>query len=114
VKCAVLEAEIETPKRKTAVLEPEVETRDKTRLSPQWKVILLDDDVTTIDFVVDLIVSVFRKPRDEAIKLTNEVHVSGSAIITITSLERAELYVDQVKSLARPRGFPLTATLEPA
>jgi len=114
VKCAVLEAEVETPKRKTAVLEPEVETRDKTRLAPQWKVILLDDDVTTIDFVVELIVSVFRKPRDEAVKLTNQVHETGSAIITITSLERAELYVDQVKSLARPRGFPLTATLEPA
>jgi ATP-dependent Clp protease adaptor protein ClpS len=100
-------------KVKTAVLEPETETRDKTRLAPMWKVILLDDDVTTIDFVVDLIVSLFRKPRDEAVKLTNEVHESGSAIITITTLERAELYVEQVRSLARPRGFPLTATIEP-
>ena len=106
--------EVEAPKRKTAVLEPEVQTRDKTRLAPQWKVILLNDDVTTIDFVVDLIVSLFRKPRAEAVKLTNQVHETGSAIVTITTLERAELYVDQVKSLARPRGFPLTATIEPA
>ena len=102
------------PPVKAAVLEPKVDTRDETRLAPQWKVILLDDDVTTIDFVVELIVSLFRKPRDEAVKLTNEVHETGSAIITITSLERAELYVEQVRSLARPRGFPLTATLEPA
>jgi ATP-dependent Clp protease adaptor protein ClpS len=100
-------------KQKTAVLEPKTETRDKTRLAPMYKVILLDDDVTTIEFVVELIISLFRKPRDEAVKLTNEVHESGSAIITITSLERAELYVEQVRSLARPRGFPLTATLEP-
>jgi ATP-dependent Clp protease adaptor protein ClpS len=99
---------------RNAVQEPVTETRDKTRLTPMYKVILLDDDVTTIDFVVEMLVSLFRKPRDEAVKLTNEVHNSGSAIITITSLERGELYVEQVKSLARPRGFPLTATLEPA
>ncbi len=99
---------------RAAVLEPKVETREKTLVVPQWKVILLDDDVTTIDFVVELIVSIFRKPHAEAVKLTNEVHETGSAIVVITSLERAELYVDQVKSLARPRGFPLTATLEPA
>ena len=97
-----------------AVLEPETKTRDETRLVPMWKVILLDDDVTTIEFVVELLVSLFRKPRDEAVKLTNQVHETGSAIVTVTSLERAELYVDQVKSLARPRGFPLTATIEPA
>ncbi len=102
------------PTVRNAVQEPVTETRDKTRLTPMYKVILLDDDVTTIDFVVEMLVSLFRKPRDEAVKLTNEVHNSGSAIITITSLERAELYVEQVKSLARPRGFPLTATLEPA
>jgi ATP-dependent Clp protease adapter protein ClpS len=45
--------------------------------------------------------------------LTNLVHHTGSAVVEITSKERAELYVDQVKSLARPRGFPLTATIEP-
>jgi len=98
---------------KTAIQEPKKETRATTRLAPMYKVILLDDDVTTIEFVVELIVSLFRKPRDEAVRLTNEVHNSGSAIITITSLERAELYVEQVRSMARPRGFPLTATIEP-
>lgn len=92
--------------------EPEVEER--TGLAPQWKVILLDDDVTTVEFVVWLLVSVFRKTRTEAVDLTWEVHQSGSALITVTNLERAELYVEQVHSLARPRGFPLTATLEPA
>lgn len=102
------------PDVKTAVQEPETTTSATTRLAPMWKVILLDDDITTIEFVVELLVSLFRKPRDEAVRLTNEVHNSGSAIVTVTSLERAELYVEQVRSLARPRGFPLTATLEPA
>lgn len=97
----------------TAVLEPETEKRAETRVAPRWKVVLLDDDVTTFEFVTDLLVSLFHKPFIEARRLTQEVHDSGSAVITITSLERAELYVEQVRSLARPRGFPLTATLEP-
>jgi len=97
----------------TAVLEPETETKPETKTIPRWKVILLDDEVTTMEFVIDLLITLFRKERPEAIRLTYEVHDSGSALITTTSFERAELYVDQVKSLARPRGFPLTATLEP-
>ncbi len=96
-----------------AVLEPEVESAPRTRLAPLWKVVLLNDDVTTFEFVTDLLISLFKKPFTEARALTQEVHDSGSAVITVTSLERAELYVEQVRSLARPRGFPLTATLEP-
>ena len=51
--------------------------------------------------------------RTEAVRLTVEIHETGSALITVTTQERAELYLEQVRSLARPRGFPLTATMEP-
>ncbi len=91
----------------------ESETKTKTRLAPQWKVILHNDDVTTFEFVIELLIKIFHKERAEAVRLTNLVHHTGLAIVEITSRERAELYVDQVKSLARPRGFPLTATIEP-
>lgn len=97
-----------------AVIEPEVDTHTTTRLAPQWKVILHNDDITTFDFVIDLLKSLFKKSPAEAVRLTNEVHERGLAIVTITTFEHAELYCDQVKSLARPRGFPLTATMEPA
>lgn len=100
------------PQRAVAVLEPEVETRAKPRVAPRWKVVLLNDDVTTFEFVIDLLVTLFRKDNTEAVRLTNEVHHKGAAIVTVTSLERGELYVEQVRSLARPRGYPLTATLE--
>ena len=100
---------IEAP---TAV--PDVETRQQTRLAPRWKVLLLDDDVTTFEFVIHLLVSLFHKEIEEAVRLTFEVHETGSALVTVTSLERAELYVEQVRSLARPQGFPLSATMEPA
>ena len=99
---------------KTApVLTPESETKEKPAVQPRWKVILLNDDVTTFVFVTELLVRIFGKKPDEALRLTHEIHETGSALITVTTLERAELYVEQVRSLARPRGFPLTATIEP-
>lgn len=95
------------------VIESDTKTEEKTRLAPRWKVILLNDEVTTFEFVIDLLQGLFHKRHDEAVRLTREVHDTGSALITVTSLEHAELYVQQVRSLARPRGFPLTATIEP-
>ena len=96
----------------TTTVDPDVERRE--RLAPQWKVILLNDDVTTFEFVIWLLMTLFRKNRPEAEALTREIHETGSALITVTNLERAELYVEQVRSLARPRGFPLTAEIEEA
>ena len=99
-----------TPEAPT--VEPDVEER--TQLAPRWKVLLLNDDVTTFEFVIWLLVTLFHKPRTEAQRLTWEIHETGAALVTVTNLERAELYVEQVHSLARPRGFPLTAEIEPA
>jgi ATP-dependent Clp protease adaptor protein ClpS len=97
----------------TTVAEPGTESGKKTQLAPRWKVILLNDDVTTFEFVTDLLQRLFHKAHAEAVRLTREVHETGSALVTVTSREHAELYVEQVRSLARPRGFPLTATIEP-
>lgn len=96
------------------VTESDTKTEEKTRLAPRWKVILLNDEVTTFEFVIGLLQSLFHKRHDEAVRLTREIHESGSALITVTSFEHAELYLQQVRSLSRPRGFPLTATMEPA
>lgn len=95
-------------------LEVEQDVESRTRLAPQWKVILHNDDVTTFEFVIELLRTLFHKNALEAVKLTSEVHETGSALITVTTFERAELYVEQVRSLARPRGFPLKASMEPA
>ncbi len=96
----------------TTTVEPDVE--DRVDLAPQWKVLLLNDEVTTFDFVIWLLMSLFRKAKPEAEDLALEIHETGSALVAIANLERAELYVEQVHSLARPRGFPLTAEIEQA
>ena len=95
-------------------LTPESVTKERTELAPRWKVLLHNDEVTTFEFVVGLLVGLFQKEVEEALRLTQEVHDTGSALITVTSFERAELYVEQVRSLARPQGFPLAASMEPA
>lgn len=94
-------------------LEERTESRANPRVAPRWKVILHNDDVTTFEFVIDLLVRLFHKSPGEADRLTHEIHYTGAAVVEITSFERAELYVDQVRSTARPSGFPLCATLEP-
>jgi ATP-dependent Clp protease adaptor protein ClpS len=83
-------------------------------LAPRWKVLLVDDDVTTVEFVIWLLQVLFHKPATEAVRLTAEVDQTGAALICVTSRERAELYLEQVHSLARPRGYPLRAVMEPA
>jgi ATP-dependent Clp protease adaptor protein ClpS len=90
------------------------EQERKTQLAPPWKVLLHDDDKTTMEFVVWLLRGTFHKEEEEAVRLMWEVHNTGVALVVVTTRERAELYLEQVHSLARPRGFPLKATMEPA
>ena len=92
----------------------ETETTASTQLAPRWKVILHDDPVTTFEFVVDLVRRVFGKSGGDAYRITREVHETGSALADVLPFEQAEFRVEQVHSLARPQGFPLTATMEPA
>lgn len=85
-----------------------------TQLAPRWKVILHDDPVTAFDFVLGVLRQVFGKPQSEAYRITHEAHQTGSALVDVLPLEQAEFRCEQVHSLARPHGYPLTVTLEPA
>jgi ATP-dependent Clp protease adaptor protein ClpS len=98
----------------TTTLEPDVLVEERTHVPPPWRVVLHDDPVTTMEFVVELLVGLFGKPPVEAVRLMLEVHHGGAATVAVCAQERAELYVEQVVSLSRPRGFPLAATAEPA
>ena len=90
------------------------ETKEKTALAPRWKVLLHDDPVTTFDFVLGVLRQVFALPQAEARRITQEAHDTGTALVTVLSYEQAEFRCEQVRSLARPHGFPLTVTMEPA
>jgi len=91
-------------------VEPVVDA--DVQVARPWAVLLHDDEVTTQEFVVWLLVALFGKGYDEANKLMLEVHFLGTAVVAVCAQERAELYVEQVRSYARARGYPLVASCE--
>jgi ATP-dependent Clp protease adaptor protein ClpS len=80
----------------------------------QYKVILLNDDYTTMEFVVSVLESVFQKSPAEAYRVMMAVHTQGRGIAGIYPWEVAETKADAVTTLARDAGFPLKAVTEQA
>ena len=79
-----------------------------------YKVVLLNDDYTPMDFVVHVLESLFQKSPAEAFRIMMQVHVNGRGIAGIYPWEVAETKADKVASLANEAGHPLRATLEEA
>jgi ATP-dependent Clp protease adaptor protein ClpS len=92
----------------------EVSKESKTRLCPMYKVIMHDDPITTMEFVVDVLQRFFNKKVADASQLMLSIHFTGLAVVGIYALEHAELRVDQTHSFARARNFPLKCTIESA
>jgi ATP-dependent Clp protease adaptor protein ClpS len=78
----------------------------------QWKVLLLNDDTTPMEFVVALLTSIFKHTDDSAKAVMLEVHESGSGIAGIYSFEIAEAKAVEATNLARSNGYPLQIKLE--
>ena len=79
-----------------------------------YKVVLLNDDYTTMEFVVRVLETVFQKSPAEAFRIMMQVHRDGSGIAGVYPWEVAETKVDTVTSMARHAEFPLRATIEEA
>ena len=94
--------------------EIEIELNDELDLQEpkKYKVFLLNDDFSTMDFVIDVLVKVFRKSLDEASTIMINIHNNGKEICGTYSYEIAGTKVAQVKAMAREKGFPLKATME--
>jgi ATP-dependent Clp protease adaptor protein ClpS len=88
-------------------------TRQETKKPELYKVLLLNDDYTTMDFVVDVLESVFHKAPAEAYRIMMAVHTQGHGLCGVYPFEVAETKVATVVDLARSNGFPLRATMEP-
>jgi ATP-dependent Clp protease adaptor protein ClpS len=87
-------------------------TREKTKRPPQYRVVLHNDDYTTMEFVVRILETVFVKRPAEAYRIMMQVHTQGRGLCGCYSYEVAETKVVIVHELARAEGFPLRATLE--
>lgn len=91
----------------TAVAE-----KPRTKTPKQYKVILLNDDYTTMEFVVYIMETVFMKTPAEAIQIMLQVHKNGRGVAGIFSKQIAEAKIDRVHSEARREGFPLKCVME--
>jgi len=91
-----------------------VKERAKTKKEEPrlFKVVLLNDDYTTMEFVVSVLESVFQKSPAEAFKIMMSVHVNGRGTAGVYPWEVAETKVETVGSLARGAGYPLKAVTE--
>jgi ATP-dependent Clp protease adaptor protein ClpS len=94
------------------IQRPEGETR-KAYL-PLYKVIMWDDNVTTMEFVIRVLIKLFGKEYSTAEKLMYEIHLKGAATVATMPLEQAEFKVEQVHTAAAMEEFPFTCTIEPA
>jgi ATP-dependent Clp protease adaptor protein ClpS len=95
-------------------LEEEVisETRDEIDEPSMYKVILHNDDYTTMEFVVEILMLVFKKSPEDAVKIMLNVHHKGIGICGVYPLEVSETKVKTVDALSREHGFPLKCTME--
>ena len=87
-------------------------TRKKTKEPSMYKVLLLNDDYTTMDFVVEVLRFVFHKSVMDATQIMLNVHRNGFGLCGIYPFEVAETKVNTVEALAREKGFPLKCTIE--
>lgn len=100
-------------KQKT-VQEAEERSEQKTRKPHNYKVFLLNDDYTTMDFVVHILKMLFHKSPVEATQIMLHVHKNGKGLAGVYTRDIAETKVDRVHRLAREHGFPLRCAMEKA
>ena len=91
----------------TAVVE-----RSRTKVPRQYKVVLLNDDYTTMEFVIHILELVFSKTPAESVQIMLQVHKVGRGVAGIFSKQIAEAKIDIVHRQAHEEGFPLRCVME--
>jgi ATP-dependent Clp protease adaptor protein ClpS len=87
-------------------------TRPRTQRPPMYKVLLLNDDFTPMEFVVHVLQRFFHMSHAQAVSLMLVVHKKGVAVVGVFSYEVAETKVAQVMEFARENQHPLQCTME--
>ncbi|RPJ15974.1 MAG: ATP-dependent Clp protease adapter ClpS [Desulfobacteraceae bacterium] len=99
-------------------INPEIEesvlssTDEEVKEPPMYRVLLHNDDYTTMDFVVEILMSVFNKSVEESIMIMLNVHRQGIGICGLYTFELAETKMNFVHAAAREKGFPLRCSIE--
>jgi ATP-dependent Clp protease adaptor protein ClpS len=90
------------------------EARPRLKRPPLYKVILINDDYTPMEFVVHILESIFALNRETSTRIMLEVHTRGRGVCGIYTHEIAETKVEQVNNYSRENNHPLLCTMEKA
>jgi ATP-dependent Clp protease adaptor protein ClpS len=88
------------------------ETRQQTKKPQMFKVLFHNDDYTTMEFVVSMLISLFHQSEAQAFKTMMHVHQNGTGVAGVYTKEVAETKVAQATSAARKQEYPLEVTIE--
>ena len=102
------------PDRPDGLSEPGTGLDQEIREPKMYRVILLNDDYTTMDFVVEVLIAIFHKPAADATRIMIDVHRKGKGVCGVYTYDIASTRVMLVHQLARKREFPLKCSLEEA
>lgn len=89
------------------------ETNQQTRRMPMYKVLIHNDDKTSMEFVVWILMNIFCHEKPKAVKVMLEVHEQGIGLAGVYPLEHAEVRRDTAVSLAKAQKYPLQFSIEP-
>ena len=95
------------------IVKTRTRTKPKTQRPPLYKVILLNDDFTPREFVVQVLKAVFRMNEDEAYHVMMTAHRNGSCVIAVYTRDVAETKAKEATDLGKQNGYPLFFTTEP-
>ncbi len=89
-----------------------IETDEEVVEPSMYRVLLHNDDYTTMDFVIEILMGVFHKTFEQSTLIMLNVHKAGTGLCGVYTFEMAETKVDAVQTIARGNGFPLKCTME--
>lgn len=98
----------------STVLEKKKITSKKIKAPPKYKVVICNDDVTPVEFVIALLMRVFNYNENDALQLTLEIHNIGGAVAGVFTYEIAEQKSIDSMTMARNHGYPLVTKIEEA
>jgi len=101
-------------RQSTPAREIQGQSSTKTQAPPRYRVLMHNDDYTTMEFVVEVLLGVFHKQKSEAEQIMLNIHYKGMGICGVYPFEIAETKVSQVHGRARSAGYPLRCSLEEA
>jgi len=93
-------------------IEEKISSRSKNNLPPMYKVILHNDNYTSMEFVVEILMNIFGKSLEKATQIMLNVHNKGKEVCGLYPRQIAETKIETVHNLAHNKGFPLKSTME--